>query len=104
VTYDQPGVGTRVECAGVGRSIPVARLTLKRLRVAIRTVLGDPAYRVRAGLLRSSIESADGLNGAADLIESAFGTHRRNDLPPEVSHTGAYSNRVPLVGASNSNN
>src|SRR5262249_51928812 len=53
VTYDQPGVGARVEYAGMGRSIPIARLTLKRLRVAVRNVLGDPAYRMRAGQLRS---------------------------------------------------
>jgi UDP:flavonoid glycosyltransferase YjiC (YdhE family) len=85
VTYDQPGVGARVEWAGVGRSIPVARLTLERLRVAVRTVLDDPAYRVRAELLRSSIEAADGLNRAADLIEAAFGSHRRDDVPSEVS-------------------
>jgi UDP:flavonoid glycosyltransferase YjiC (YdhE family) len=92
VTYDQPGVGARVEYAGVGRSIPVARLTLERLRVAVRTVLDGPAYRVRAGQLRSSIEAADGLNRAADLIESAFGKRRRVDVPPEVSqYAGAGS-------------
>jgi MGT family glycosyltransferase len=73
VTYDQPGVGARVECAGVGRSIPIARLTLERVRVAVRTVLDDPDYRARAGVIRSGIEAADGLNRAADLIESAFG-------------------------------
>jgi MGT family glycosyltransferase len=95
VTYDQPGVGARVEYAGVGRSIPIARLTLKRLRVAVRTVLDDPAYRMRAGQLRSSIEAADGLNRAADLIESAFGTRRRDVVPPEVSqHAGAGSDRA----------
>jgi UDP:flavonoid glycosyltransferase YjiC (YdhE family) len=88
VTYDQPGVGARVECAGVGRSIPIARLTLERLRVAVRTVLDDPAYRVRAGLLRSSIEAADGLNRAADLIESAFGARRRDDVRPDLSPEG----------------
>jgi zeaxanthin glucosyltransferase len=85
VTYDQPGVGARIEWAGVGRSIPVGRLTLKRLRVAVRAVLDAPAYRMRAGLLRSSIEAADGLNRAADLIESAFGARRRDDAPAEVS-------------------
>jgi zeaxanthin glucosyltransferase len=90
VTYDQPGVGARVECAGVGRSIPVARLSLERLRVAVRTVLDDPAYRVRAGLLRSSIEAADGLNRAADLIESAFGTLRREEVG---QHAGAGADR-----------
>src|SRR5262249_50060848 len=40
VTYDQPGVGARGEYAGVGQSIPIARLTLKRLRGAVRTVTG----------------------------------------------------------------
>jgi MGT family glycosyltransferase len=77
VTYDQPGVGARVEWSGVGLSIPVGRLTVDRLRDAVRTVLGDPAYRVRAGRLRSEIEAADGLNRAADLIEAAFGTGQR---------------------------
>jgi MGT family glycosyltransferase len=74
VTYDQPGVGARVEWSGVGRSIPVGRLTVDRLRDAVRIVLGDPGYRERAGRLQSSIEAADGLNRAADLIEGAFGT------------------------------
>jgi UDP:flavonoid glycosyltransferase YjiC (YdhE family) len=77
VAYDQPGVGARVEWSGVGRSIPVGRLTVDRLRDAVCTVLGNPAYRERAGRLRSSIEAADGLNRAADLIEGAFGTDRR---------------------------
>ena len=74
VAYDQPGVGARVEWSGVGRSIPVGRLTVDRLRDAVRIVLGNPAYRERAGRLQSSIEAADGLNRAADLIEEAFGT------------------------------
>jgi MGT family glycosyltransferase len=72
VTYDQPGVGARVEWSGVGRSIPVGRLTVNRLRDAVRLVMGNPAYRERAGWLQSRIEAADGLDRAADLIESAF--------------------------------
>src|SRR5215468_11158005 len=95
VTYDQPGVGARIEYAGVGRSIPIARLTLKRLRLAVRTVLDDPAYRMRSGQLRAKIEEADGLTRAADLIESAFGTRREDDVPPEmIQHAGAGSDRV----------
>jgi MGT family glycosyltransferase len=73
VAYDQPGVGARVEWSGAGRSIPVGRLTAGRLRDAVRAVLGDPAYRERAGRLRASIEAADGLNRAAHLIGEAFG-------------------------------
>src|SRR5215471_14516332 len=76
VAYDQPGVGARVEWAGVGMSLPVGRLTVDRLRDAVRLVLRDPEYRGRAGRLRSAIKDADGLNRAADLIEGAFGTGR----------------------------
>src|SRR5262249_44326507 len=100
VTYDQPGVGARIEYAGVGRSIPVARLTLKRLRTAVRAVREDPTYRIRAEQLRKSIESADGLNRAADLIESAFGTGPKNDVPKNdvlpnvIEHAGASSECV----------
>jgi UDP:flavonoid glycosyltransferase YjiC (YdhE family) len=72
VTYDQPGVGARVEWSGVGRSIPVGRLTVDCLRAAVRTVLANPAYRERAGRLQANIDAADGLNRAADLIEGAF--------------------------------
>src|SRR5262249_8069519 len=95
VTYDQPGVGARVEWSGVGRSIPVGRLTVDRLRGAISAVLGDPAYRERAGRLRASIEAADGLNRAAELIEAAFGAGRRAHSPQEVGqYAGAGSDRV----------
>jgi zeaxanthin glucosyltransferase len=59
VTYDQPGVGARVEWSGVGRSIPVRRLTVDRLRDAIRTVLDNPSYRQRAAQVRASIEAAE---------------------------------------------
>jgi UDP:flavonoid glycosyltransferase YjiC (YdhE family) len=54
-----------------------------RLRDAVRIVQGDPSYRERAGRLRSSIEAADGVNRAADLVEGAFGTGRRA-VPSEV--------------------
>jgi hypothetical protein len=61
----------------VGRSIPIGGLTVDRLRDAVRTVLGNPAYRERASQLRTSIEAADGLNRAADLIGAAFGSNPR---------------------------
>ena len=77
VTNDQPGVGARVEWSGVGRSIPVGRLTVDRLRDAVCEVLGDPSYRERAEGMQSSIEAADGLNRAADLIGEAFGSNSR---------------------------
>src|SRR5262249_39987209 len=80
VTNDQPGVGTRVERTGVGRSIPVGRLTVARLRDAVHDVLSEPAYRARAALLRQSIRAADGLNRAADIVDETFGAR-----PPAFS-------------------
>ena len=57
-------------------------------------VLGNPAYRERAGRLRSSIEAADGLNRAADVIEEAFGTGWR-PVPSEIGrHARAGSDRL----------
>jgi MGT family glycosyltransferase len=93
VTYDQPGVGARVEWSGVGQSIPVGRLTVDRLRDAVRLVLGNPAYREKAGMLQSSIKAADGLNLAADQIERAFGTAYQ-PLPSTIGrHARAGSDR-----------
>ena len=93
VAYDQPGVGARVEWSGVGRSIPVGRLTVDRLRDAVRTVLEGPTYRERAGRLQSSIEAADGLSRAADLIEGAFGTGR-TALPTEEPSRAEQSSHI----------
>ena len=93
VAYDQPGVGTRIEWSRVGRSIPIGQLTVDRLRNAVRTVLGDPAYRERAGRFQSSIEAVDGLNQAADLIEEAFGMHRVLPTEQRVRHIDGDFNR-----------
>src|SRR5262249_44991998 len=48
---------TRVERTGVGRSIPVGRLTVTRLRDAVRAVLSERPYREPAALLRQSIRA-----------------------------------------------
>jgi MGT family glycosyltransferase len=91
VTYDQPGVGARVEWSGVARSIPVGRVTVVRLRDAVRAVLSNPAYRARARILRSKIDAADGLNRAADLIGAAFG-----DPSPSAGEVAASADRGRL--------
>ena len=96
VAYDQPGVGARVEWSGVGRSIPVGRLTVDRLRDAVRAVLSNPAYRERAGRLQSSIEAADGLNRAADLIEEAFRTGS-GAVPAELGRHASAGSHLPHV-------
>jgi MGT family glycosyltransferase len=94
VTYDQPGVGARVEWSGVGQSIPIGRLTVDRLREAVHSVLSNPAYREQARRLQSSIEAADGLNRAADLIEGAFGMAWRTMPSEDGRHALASSDHL----------
>jgi MGT family glycosyltransferase len=90
VAYDQPGVGARIEWSGVGRSIPVARLTVGRLREAAREVLDDPTYRERAGALQLTIGAADGLNRAASVIEEAFDSR----VPSQAWHVDSMRDTI----------
>jgi MGT family glycosyltransferase len=84
VAYDQPGVGVRVEQAGAGLTIPLRRLTVHRLRDAVRMALNKPAHCERAIKIQREIESADGLNRAAEVVEAAFG--HRHAPRPTVAH------------------
>jgi zeaxanthin glucosyltransferase len=70
---DQPGVGARVAARGAGVVIPQQKLTAKKLQAAVRKVLDDPSYTRAAGGLRKAIGEADGLNRAAEVIETALG-------------------------------
>ena len=79
VTNDQPGVGARVEWAGVGKARAVGKVETPWLREALREVLHQAAYRERAASLRSKIESVDGLARAAGLVESALGLSTESD-------------------------
>jgi UDP:flavonoid glycosyltransferase YjiC (YdhE family) len=76
ITYDQPGVGARVEWSGVGRSIPVKRLTTRRLRDAVQEVFWNTSYRERAEKLRRTIAASDGLDRAAEVVERTFAATR----------------------------
>jgi zeaxanthin glucosyltransferase len=70
---DQPGVAARVAARGAGVVIPQKKLTARRLRAAVRSVLSEPGYRRAATALKNSIAAADGLNRAADIIEHSLG-------------------------------
>ncbi len=76
VTNDQPGVARRLEWLGVAEMVPLARLTVPRLRQAITRVMTDPGYRDRARLRATEIVGLDGVRRAADIVEGAFHTGR----------------------------
>ncbi|HZG08881.1 MAG TPA: nucleotide disphospho-sugar-binding domain-containing protein [Allosphingosinicella sp.] len=73
LAFDQPAVGARIAYAGVGQAVKPRQASVRRLREAMETVLGDPSYRARSGLIRREIETAGGIGRAADLIEARLG-------------------------------
>ena len=71
VTDDQPGVGARVARAGAGCVIGRRRLTVRRLRRALREVTTDPRYRAAARRIGDELRSVNGPQRAAAIIDAA---------------------------------
>ena len=69
---DQPGVAARVAAKGAGIVIPNRKLTVPRLRSAIRSVLEDNKYRTAARALQNEMRKIDALDTAADIIETTL--------------------------------
>jgi UDP:flavonoid glycosyltransferase YjiC (YdhE family) len=74
ITNDQPGVAARIVWTGVGTMLPVARLSVPRLRASIRQVLADARFRRNAARLQAAIAEADGLRRAVEITETALVT------------------------------
>jgi MGT family glycosyltransferase len=71
ITYEQPAIAARVRWTGAGQSLPLARLTVPRLRAAIREVLDNPAYAQRSQHIAAAISRSGGATQAANIIETA---------------------------------
>jgi MGT family glycosyltransferase len=76
VTYEQPAIAARVEWSGAGRSLPLSRLSTKRLRALVREVLEKPGYASSARRVADSIRAAGGVRRAADIVEKALRAER----------------------------
>ncbi len=76
IAHDQPGTAERVRWAGVGDVVPWSRLSVARLRDAIRRVLDEPSYRQHAGDVKDSIARAGGAPRAAAIVEQVLRTGR----------------------------
>jgi zeaxanthin glucosyltransferase len=77
ITNDQPGVASRLEWLGVARVVPPSRLTVRRLRSGVRSVLTERPYRARAQQWKAEIARVDGLKLAADIVERAIETRQK---------------------------
>ncbi len=69
---DQPGVAARVAARGAGVVIPRRKLTAERLRAAVDAVLNHGSYKTAAQHLALAIRRIDGLELAANVIESTL--------------------------------
>lgn len=68
ITFEQPGIASRIEWCGAGRIVPFSKLTVDRLREAIGEVLTKSSYKKNAERVRDSIAESGGVKRAADLI------------------------------------
>ncbi len=76
ITNDQPGVGARLLRSGAGEVVSLSRLSVPRLKAAVRRVLYEPSYRRSALTLQEAIRRSGGVKRAADIVESAFADRR----------------------------
>lgn len=74
ITNDQPGVAARIAWTGTGEVVPLARLSVPRMRSAIRRVLTEDSYKTNAIRLQEAIHRAGGVRRAADIVEQAIST------------------------------
>lgn len=72
ITSDQPGTAARLTWTGAGVTVPLVRLNVSRLRVAIQEVLSQDFYKNNASRLQAAIQRAGGVKRAADIVELAI--------------------------------
>ena len=74
IANDQPGVAARIAWTGTGEVVPLPHLNVSRLRAAITKVLSENSYKKNALRLKEAIHRAQGVGGAADIVEKAIFT------------------------------
>lgn len=74
IANDQPGVAARIAWTRTGEFLPLSRLSVPKLRAAIKRVLTEDSYKQNALKLQQAIQTAGGVSRAADIIEQAIST------------------------------
>lgn len=72
VANDQPGVAARIAWTGAGEFVSLNKLTVPRLREAIKQVFTQDSYKQNALRLQEATRRAGGVNRAANIIEQAI--------------------------------
>lgn len=74
IANDQPGVAARLAWVGAGEFIPFSRLSVPKLKAAIKQVLTDDCYKYNTSKLHTAIQRSGGVSRAADIVEQAVNT------------------------------
>jgi zeaxanthin glucosyltransferase len=91
ISHDRPNIAQRIEWTGTGAMVPLETLTVGRLCDAMKRVLADPSYRTAALHLQQEIKQVNGLDRAADLVESVIQTGA--PVLREVVQSGSFASR-----------
>jgi len=74
IANDQPGVASRIAWTGTGEVVPLKRLSIPKLRSAVRQVLTKDSYKKNAVRIQEAIQLAGGVSRAADIVEQVVAT------------------------------
>lgn len=72
ITNEQPGIAARLARTGAGKVVPLAQLSVAKLRAAIVEVLKQPIYRENAVRMQAAIQKSGGVCRAAEIVEQAI--------------------------------
>jgi UDP:flavonoid glycosyltransferase YjiC (YdhE family) len=90
ITFDQPGVATRIAAKKTGVTMPFEKLTSDHLSTLLGEVLTDAVYRENARKIQDVIAKTDGLSMAADLVEQSLGVTKEKRQLNKRSFNPAY--------------
>ena len=77
ITFDQPGVATRIAAKKTGVTMPFEKLTSDQLSTLLGEVLSNALYRENARKFQDVIAKTNGLSMAADLVEQSLGVTKK---------------------------
>jgi zeaxanthin glucosyltransferase len=77
ITFDQPGVATRIAAKKTGVTMPFEKLTPDQLSTLLGEVLSNALYRENARKFQDVIAKTNGLSMAADLVEQSLGVTKQ---------------------------
>jgi len=77
VTFDQPGVGTRIAAKNTGVTMPFTKLASDHLSTLLGELLDSAVHRENARKFQDIISKTNGLSMAADIVERSFGLTKK---------------------------